>query len=183
MKELIVIIDPQKDFTHEAGNYAKRHTGITQLKDVKKRLDNLLATNNETKIILVVSNYEEEQFEKNLSICIPGTMGHEVDITIDDTIPIFIKSQHSCFSSDAFHLYLKNNAIEQLILCGFLAEYCVRQTALDGLDRGMRITLLQDCIGTGDDVQDRKEQMLVELKAKGAQLINSCDLFLGNNNF
>ena len=37
------------------------------------------------------------------------------------------------------------------------------------------VSLLDDCIGTGDDVQDRKEKSLHELKKLNAAIINHED--------
>jgi nicotinamidase/pyrazinamidase len=63
--------------------------------------------------------------------------------------------------------------VGKLILGGFLAEYCVRATALDGLQQGYEILLLEDAIGTGDDVQHRKENLFRELSEAGAKLITT----------
>jgi hypothetical protein len=38
----ILIIDPQKDFIHVDGIYAKRHAGITQMLQAKTKINELL---------------------------------------------------------------------------------------------------------------------------------------------
>ena len=169
--QLLVIIDPQKDFISKEGVYAKKHSGIEQILNARRNINKLLGSHNNGKLAIVFSDYEADQFEKGLSICIPGTIGHQIDIEAGDSITLISKPNHSCFSSEAFNIYLKNNSIERIIVCGFLAEYCVKQTALDGLRKGYHITLLKDCIGTGDDVQYKKEQMLIELAEKGAEIL------------
>jgi nicotinamidase-related amidase len=171
--ELVVLIDPQIDFIGEEGNYAKRHSGINQILDAKRKINTLIKSLDKRKIVIVSSDYEENQFEKELAICIPGTNGHKIDLDINNTHTIISKSQHSCFSSNEFISFLKNNHINKLILCGFLAEYCVKQTAIDALNQGYIVLLMEDCIGTGDDIQIRREQMLVELIEKGAEIIKS----------
>ena len=100
-------------------------------------------------------------------------MGHKIEIGVDNTFTLISKNNHSCFSSEEFKIYLETNSVDRIILCGFLAEYCVKQTAIDGLKNGYQISLLRECIGTGDDVQNRKEQMLIELAEKGAEILNN----------
>ena len=171
MNTLLVIIDPQSDFINRAGFYAKKHSGIDQILHARQKINKLLTLHKKEKIVIVISDYEKDQFEKGLSICIPGTVGHKIDIQIDNTFKLISKKEHSCFSSEAFNRHLETNFAHRIILCGFLAEYCVKQTAIDGLKKGYHISLLAECIGTGDDVQNRKEQMLIELADKGAEIL------------
>lgn len=174
--QLLIIIDPQKDFTSTGGVYATRHSGIQQILETKQGINRLLNLVPADQVVLVCSDYQEEQFGKGISMCIPGTEGHEIDIEFKDTHTLFYKTAHSCFSSPAFCQYLKNNPIERLILSGFLAEYCVKQTAIDGLALGYQVSVLTDLIATGDDVQKRKENTLSELKIKGAEMIKGLNV-------
>ncbi len=170
-KEIIIIIDPQKDFTHQNGNYAKKHTNISQIEAVKHNIQKLIDTTAPEKIIVVFSNYKEHQFGENIAMCIKDSWGHELDIKITPSHQLIAKTKHSCFSSPVFISFLRNHKIEHIILCGFLAEYCVSATAQEGLEYGYRVSLLKDCIGTGDDVQKRKNELFVALELKGAELI------------
>jgi len=169
----ILIIDPQMDFTGSDGSYAERHAGITQIRDAKQKINKLLSTHQRGEILIVTSDYQTDQFEKGLSVCIPGTVGHKVDIDADETCTFISKTQHSCFSSAPFAEYLKTQRVKELVICGFLAEYCVKQTAIDALDHGYDVSLVKDCIGTGDDVQERRTQMLTVLQEKGAKIVDS----------
>jgi nicotinamidase-related amidase len=172
-KACIVVIDPQKDFINETGNYASRHAGITQMLAAKERINSLVHSPYKRHVIIVTSDYEEDQFGVGLSLCIPGTDGHKTDIATDPAYTYVTKTQHSCFSSAGFIKHLKSNGITRLILCGFLAEYCVMQTALDALRLGYEVVLIKDSIGTGDDVQFRKDQMLISLEEQGASVQNT----------
>lgn len=168
--ELLVIIDPQKDFTSPDGAYARKHAVISQIIIARNNIDALLKKNTH-KPVVVYSNYFHNQFEEGISFCIPGTVGHEIDLNMDVAIQLIPKNQHSCFTSDGFKNYLEINLVKSMVLCGFLAEYCVQQTALDGLHSGYKISLLQEYIGTGDDVQYRKDEMLLKLEQMGATII------------
>lgn len=169
MNELTVIIDPQKDFIADNGNYATRH-GIKQIREVKARINRLVARLDQSRFVVVCSDYRPGQFGAGRSMCIPGTEGHEADIDVAATCTFITKTEHSCFSSPAFISCLQEQQISRLLLCGFLAEYCVLKTAIDALDQGYEVVLLEDCIGTGDDIQERIALMLATLQEKGAML-------------
>ncbi|WP_212004092.1 cysteine hydrolase family protein [Chitinophaga sp. HK235] len=175
-RERIIIIDAQKDFVNPEGAYAQKHPGITQILDAKNRINNLLESLDKELFVIIRADYKPDQFENGVSMCIPNTPGHEIDIKADECFNMFTKTEHSAFSSEAFKEYAGANEIETLILTGFLAEYCVKQTALDALNAGYHVYLLEDCIGTGDDVQIRKELTLSELEQKGAKILNSREL-------
>jgi nicotinamidase-related amidase len=178
-QEVIVIIDPQKDFISLDGAYAKRHSGISQILQAKDTINGLFKRTNQLKLWTVISDYQINQFGTGLSMCIPGTDGHKIDIAVGSINRIMVKQEHSCFSSPAFTECLEKENIARLILCGFLAEYCVRATAVDGLQKGYEILLLEEAIGTGDDVQHRKENVFRELTEAGAQLVSKHSLEVG----
>jgi nicotinamidase/pyrazinamidase len=170
INEVIIIIDPQKDFTHPDGNYAKRHAGINQILLAKEEINELIKSTDNKKLVVVYSDYAVNQFIENVSMCIPGTFGHEIDITANEC-RCFSKSQHSAFYSIEFVTYLKSNGVKKLLLCGFLAEYCVQATAIDALYNGFSISLLKEYIGTGDDMQYKKEEMLEKFKNMAIEII------------
>lgn len=178
-KECIIVIDPQKDFTCQEGAYSQRHTGINQILEAKLRIEQFLALYDNPNIAIVFSNYCIDQFGKNLSLCIPGTVGHDLDIELPSLCKLIAKSHQSAFSSQEFVSFLQMNHLKRLVLCGFLAEYCVRSTLLDAIEHQYEVVVLEDCIGTGDDVQIRKKQMLDEFKRRGVSILNSND-FLHN---
>lgn len=174
-KTAFVIIDPQNDFTSPEGNYAKRHSGIIQIEAAKENINKLLAWRGQEHFIVIKSDYRPHQFGEGVSMCIPGTYGHNIDknLHLDEETMLLIKAEHSAFSSEHFRAYIKSKEIDTLVLCGFLAEYCVKQTALDAIELGYKVYLLHDSIGTGDDVQHRKHQVMEELKQKGAEVRNT----------
>lgn len=178
-KRLLVIIDPQNDSTHWEGNDARRHGSIIQIAETKARIHSLLNAFAGNETVIVRSSYQPDQFGPGLSMCIPNTFGHEIDLDlqVDGKSTMMTKTEHSCFSSKEFRGLLNTGKIDTLILCGFLAEYCVKQTAMDALQLEYNVVLVEDCIATGDDVQQRKQQVLAELKGKGALLVASKNLY------
>lgn len=177
-QSIFIIIDPQNDFTHPEGDYARRHPGRNQIVAAKENINRLLAGRDSAHFLILQSDYRPHQFGEGLFMCIPGTFGHELDkdLNLHQDSTLIVKTEHSAFSSEAFRAHLQRNDIDTLVICGFLAEYCVQQTALDALALGYMVHLPVDCIGTGDDVQHRKQQMLEDLRQKGAYLTSSGEL-------
>ncbi|WP_316778898.1 isochorismatase family cysteine hydrolase [Pedobacter antarcticus] len=175
MKYILLIIDPQNDFTHINGHYATRH-GIKQISEAKSKI-NLLAALAEIDTVIVRADYKPDQFEDGVSMAIPGTFGHEIDaeIVIPKNTIVLTKREHSCFSSNDFQNLLAELEIDTLLICGFLAEHCIKQTALDALNKGYRVILVKDCIGTGDDVQHRIRTVFAELAQQGCTVLNAAD--------
>lgn len=171
-EELIIIIDPQKDFTDIEGAYAKNHP-IRQIQEVKDRINKLTQQFDSNKFVIIYSNYHKDQFGSGISMCIKGTKGHEIDLDLHASFKLISKTQHSSFSSEEFKTFLKSNQIQKLLLCGFLAEYCIKQTAIDALEANYEVVLLKEFTATGDDVQYRQEKMLADLENKGATISNA----------
>ncbi|MCW3464395.1 cysteine hydrolase family protein [Chitinophaga nivalis] len=166
--QVIVIIDVQKDFTGTDSPYARRHGSIHAIRQATTLIQQLLDTPKDTPFLVTQSAYRPNQFGPGLSMCIPGTPGHDLDLQLNTPHTIVVKNEHSCFTAPDFIRYLQDHQIDTLLLCGLLAEYCVKQTALDALNQGYKIILLQDYISTGDDVQERKMQTLQALQQRGA---------------
>ncbi|HEX2630173.1 MAG TPA: isochorismatase family cysteine hydrolase [Chitinophagaceae bacterium] len=174
-ESMLIIIDPQNDFTHSKGYYAKKHKGISHITLAKEKIKTLFQSWDRNNVIIVYSNYHKGQFKEGVGFAIPGTFGHKVDevFGFDHMLTYIFKTQHSAFTSTNFTDHLKETNTTTLAICGFLAEYCVKQTALDALFNQYNVILIEDCIATGDDVLERKQQMIRELKEKGAVIVDS----------
>jgi nicotinamidase/pyrazinamidase len=168
MNECLLIIDPQKDFTSPDGYYALKHKNISEIIKAKNNINDLLTrVSKNISAIIVYSDYYKDQFGENISMCIPDTEGHKIDIDKKDGCMYFSKSEHSAFSSFELRKYLNENGISKIYIAGFLAEYCVKQTAIDALKNNFHVTLLRDCIGTGDDVQKELNILFEEMENLG----------------
>ncbi|HOV13462.1 MAG TPA: isochorismatase family cysteine hydrolase [Spirochaetota bacterium] len=177
MKKCIIIIDPQKDFTQNNGFYALRHTNISLILEAKKNINDLLNKIKDDVLVLIVySDYAENQFGENTSMCIPNTEGHEIDIIKKDKYLYFQKKDHSAFSEIDFKNFMKENSVKKIFIAGFLAEYCVKKTAIDALNNNIQIVLLKDCIGTGDDVKYRLYEVFDEIIELGGSILNYKDI-------
>jgi len=73
---------------------------------------------------------------------------------------------------------LKKVGIRELYICGLATDYCVRQTALEGLHLGFSITVLVDAVRGVELNPGDSKRALDELEAAGAVLMLVEDLFI-----
>ncbi|MEZ6195928.1 MAG: isochorismatase family protein [Planctomycetota bacterium] len=62
--------------------------------------------------------------------------------------PPLAKSTFSCFGAPGFAEALRDREAEVIALCGIESHICVQATALDALDRGYGVLLLEDAMST-----------------------------------
>src|SRR5436189_6306610 len=63
--------------------------------------------------------------------------------------------------------------VHELFICGLATDYCVRATTLDGLRRGMTVRVLRVAIRGVDVKMGDSEMAVKEMRANGAQLLES----------
>jgi nicotinamidase/pyrazinamidase len=74
--------------------------------------------------------------------------------------------------------YLHKEGIRGLYICGLATDYCILQTALEGLQLGFQITVLVDAVRGVDLRPGDSERALEELAAAGAVLMAAEELFV-----
>lgn len=72
--------------------------------------------------------------------------------------------------------FLKQGGGRHLYLCGLATDYCVRQTALEGLRQGFAITVLIDAVRGVDLAPGDSERALDEIRAAGARFLTLDEL-------
>jgi nicotinamidase-related amidase len=60
--------------------------------------------------------------------------------------PIFWKKTSSAFASTDLEPYLKKNGIDELVVTGAVAGFCVNSTVRAGADLGFRMTVARDAV-------------------------------------
>ena len=68
------------------------------------------------------------------------------------------------------HSLLRDHGIQRLVIGGLATDYCVRATALDGIDRGFETVVLTNAIAGVDRAAGDSERALDELQAAGVRL-------------
>jgi nicotinamidase/pyrazinamidase len=68
---------------------------------------------------------------------------------------------------------LRARGVERLVVGGLATDYCVKQTVLDGLQKGFTVVVLEDGVRGVNLNPDDARQALDEMKCAGAQVRNS----------
>ncbi len=67
---------------------------------------------------------------------------------------------------------LKREGISRIYICGLATDYCVRQTALEGVRQGFAVTVLVDAVRGVNLTPGDSERAITEMKAAGAAVID-----------
>ncbi|KAL4426587.1 hypothetical protein ABPG74_009279 [Tetrahymena malaccensis] len=89
---------------------------------------------------------------------------------------IIQKQYYSAFRKTALLSYLKENSIQEVVICGIATNYCCRATSVDAFHLGFKVTMLSDCLAAS--TQDRHNTALKELKNTDLQIIDSSQFLL-----
>ena len=99
--------------------------------------------------------------------CIPGSFGAEYGTQIKDLIDPkkdmqLIKTYYSAFGSTSLLLTLRSKLITELYICGCTTNLSVFATAMDAARYGIKITLVEDCLGYRR--KDRHDMAIKQLR-------------------
>jgi nicotinamidase/pyrazinamidase len=120
-------------------------------------------------------------FEKWPVHCVHGTSGAEFHPGLAVAcIDCFIEKGttmqddgYSDFESTNLDLaaYLREQAVDELFVCGLATDYCVKETVLDALRRGFTTSVLADCIRAVDLQPGDGMRALQEMQDSGAHIL------------
>ena len=65
---------------------------------------------------------------------------------------------------------LRNRGITHLYVGGLATDYCVRASALDGVNAGLRVTLLEDAVAGVNLMPGDSARAIEEMRAKGVEI-------------
>ncbi|MCC7529661.1 MAG: isochorismatase family protein, partial [Candidatus Melainabacteria bacterium] len=128
--------------------------------------------------------YEQPLFPMH---CIENTRGSEFleNLRTEKINRIFKKGSDpdiDCFSgfndcaggkATDMEVFLKDSGIEHIFVTGLATNYCVKQTALDGVKLGFRVTLIEDAVRGIDRVGCRVKTAIQEMKDGGVAFVRS----------
>lgn len=86
-----------------------------------------------------------------------------------DDEPIFYKSQRDAFTNPELANYLRENSINEVILCGAQSEYCVLSTTLGAIENGLITKLVKDAHGTIDNDTEKAKEIILRINNEIAQ--------------
>ncbi|MEA2013465.1 MAG: hydrolase [Verrucomicrobiota bacterium] len=111
-----------------------------------------------------------EQYPKGL-----GHIVSELKNALPDNTPVFEKNTFSCWGSKDFASLLSSGSTETIILTGIETHICVQQTALEALERGYNVILVQDCVGSN---KLYKKELAIDLLRQKGVIITSFESLL-----
>lgn len=91
-----------------------------------------------------------EQYPKGL-----GHTAEEILDVLSEGTPVIEKTAFSSCGASSFVDHLKMAASDTVVLCGIETHICVNQTAHDLLDRGFRVHLLIDAVGSRFEINKK----------------------------
>lgn len=115
--------------------------------------------------------------------CVKGTLGARFHpkLMVPRKAVVFNKGTradseaYSGFRGTDLERHLKEAGVLEVFLGGLATDYCVKETALDALDAGLKVKVLEDCVMGVDLRADDSKLALREVVARGAGLISSSD--------
>lgn len=151
----IIVVDMQNGFCHPEGNlYAPAsEEAIDPVNEVIEMGRNAGASIVFTRDVHPPEQFEDphyyDEFERWGEHVIKGTWGAELvaDLDVRDEDHVVVKHTYDAFYRTDLEGYLATHAIDDLLICGTLANVCVLHTAGSAGLRDYRPVVVQDALG------------------------------------
>ena len=168
----LLVIDMQIDYIGENGKFTIENSQIENLVNMTNEIIEYFFENNDT-IIYFRNLFKENDFKnrfRNYAV-VEGTLGAEIDPRINILSEnIFDKYSPNAFTNNAFQNFLKNSKINELYLCGVMADECVYETALGALNIGYIVNYYGNAVGSSS--KRNIEKTIKKLKKRGINIVN-----------
>ena len=113
--------------------------------------------------------------------CVQGSSGADFhpDLTIPSGSTIISKGDsprteaYSGFEGTVLEGLLKKAGVDEVFIGGLATDYCVKQTCLDALRDGFRVSVLRDCVMAVNVKQGDGAKALGEIRRAGAKFTTS----------
>jgi nicotinamidase-related amidase len=167
----LLVIDMQIDYIDENG---KLPIEKSQTNNLIKNVNNIIDYSHGINYKII---YIRRLFRKNdignvfrNFAAIEGTAGVEIDPRINVVSGnIFDKYTPSAFSNKRFENFLIKNHINELYVCGVMADECVYETALSAFNSGYIVNYYANAVGASS--KKNIESAIEKLKSRGIKII------------
>jgi acyl-CoA reductase-like NAD-dependent aldehyde dehydrogenase len=114
--------------------------------------------------------------ENGIRDCTAGTRGAETppEFAARENEIVIHKQFFSGFGNPQLKAGLDAHGVDTLWIAGLYTQSCVRATAMDAYERGYRVTLVEDCLGSNDPLHARIS--LDYLHGRAARVAHSSEL-------
>lgn len=144
MKKALLIIDVQNDYFE--GGRAELVNPRDALRNIEKALKRFRAAGRP------VIHVQHVSMRPGATFFLPDTAGaaiHNRSTPVDGEFVVVKHAPNSFFETELADI-LKDNAIEELVVCGMMSHMCVDTTVRACKDYGLAVTLLDDACATKD---------------------------------
>jgi nicotinamidase/pyrazinamidase len=116
--------------------------------------------------------------------CVQGTSGAElhgsldrtkVDIVVDKAQDRFTQG-YSSFHGGNLAEVLRERGVDHVFIAGLATDYCVKNTVLDAIREGLRVTVIEDAIRGIDVTPGDSQRAVEEMERAGAEIVMSEEL-------
>lgn len=148
MKQGLLVIDVQNDY------FAGGKMVLKGADEALRNINLLEAQFSAAKLPIIYIQHIKHQ--KNADFFEQGTSGAELHakLKVDDTSIIIVKHFPNSFLETTLAEVLKNDQIDQLVICGMMTHMCIRATTPVATDLGYHPILIADATATKDLSQD-----------------------------
>lgn len=116
--------------------------------------------------------------------CVKGTEGSDFHplLTIPSDSRIISKATekdreaYSAFDGTELSQILRNEKVTCIIICGLATDYCVKFTALDGIEEGFRVIVVQDAVRGVEVAEGDINKAFEKMKDAGVIVSSSTEL-------
>ncbi len=180
MRKALLIVDVQNDFC--PGGTLGVKDGDLVVEVINEIID---------KFELVISSQDwhpedSVHFKKWPVHCVADTKGAEFHPKLNSSkINLKLKKGtdnkddgYSAFEATNINLsqYLKDNEVTTLYICGLTTDYCVKESALDSINRGIHTYVITDAIAAVNAEQGDDKKALNEMYNSGCILVESSEI-------
>ena len=170
-QKALLVIDMQIDYIDENGKFPIEKSQINSLIETVNNIIGDFRGNN-YQIIYIRNNFrknDRKNIYRNFAV-IEGTAGAEIDPRINIVSDnIFDKYTPSAFSNKKFENFLIENQINELYVCGVMADECVYETALSAFNSGYTVNYYTNAVGSSS--VKNIEKAIKKLRKKGINII------------
>lgn len=173
----LLVLDLQVDFVDPAGRLPIARDQIQPLLEAANRAIDAAARHH-LPIAYIGNEYGFWDLPGNWfrhNAAMKGAPGSALDprLTRVETAPYFAKHRGDAFSNEALDDFLRSREIGTIVLSGVYADACIYCTAKSAIERGYRVAILADAIGTASE--DDRGAALRSLAGLGAEIETVAD--------
>lgn len=181
--DALVVVDVQRDFCPGGAlAVAGGDEVVPIINELTKKFDHLVFTRDWHPADHCSFSPAPEYHDKSWPVhCVAGSSGAAFAEGLDVPAHALVVDKGTAADREAYSGFegttlaetLRGRGVESIVVCGLATDYCVKNTALDGLRHGFRVTVVQDACRGVDVPPGTADAALREMAAAGVRLATS----------